>query len=168
MEEEEKQRHYALAEKLLSEQNFVPAVIAGAIATILAAGIYGVIALGSGGVAYSFMAAGIGVVIGLTMQFLGRGISTRFAIVASIYAVLGCILGNLFVVVLYAARANQVSPFDVLLNIPPSELLTWAFAGMGFADMIFWIAAIAAAAYFVKRRLSREEGAALHIYEMKH
>ena len=87
MDQEEKQRNYELAEKLLSEQNFGPAVIAGAVAMILAAGIYGVMA--SGGVSYSFMAAGIGIAIAFTMRFLGRGIATKFALVASVYAILG-------------------------------------------------------------------------------
>jgi len=168
MDREEKQRNYALAEDLLSEQNFVPAVIAGAIAMLLAAGIYGLTTLASGGFSYSFMAIGIGIAIGFTMQYLGKGIATRFAVVASIYAVLGCILGNLFAAVLYVAKVNQASPLDVLANVPLSELSDWVFADLQFVDLIFWMAAIGGAAYFVKRRLSREEALALHVYEMRH
>ncbi len=167
MEQEEKQRNYDLAEELLSEQNFIVAVIAGAVAMILAAGIYSVMTSASGGFSYSFMAAAIGIAIGFTMQYFGRGIAMKFAVVASIYAILGCILGNLFAAVLYVARANQISPFDVLLNVPASEMSGWVFADLQFADLIFWIAAVGGAVYFVKRRLSREEGVALHMYEMR-
>jgi len=166
MDQEEKQRNYDLAESLLSEQKLVSAAIAGAIAMVVAAGIFGVMA--SGGVSFSFMTAGIGVVIGFTMQFLGRGIATKFAVVASVYAVLGCLLGNLFAVVIYVARVNSVSFADVLLNTPIADLAGWIMSDLQFVDIIFWIAAIGAAAYFAKRRLSREEGLAIHIYEMNH
>ena len=165
MDQEEKQRNYDLASSLLSEQNFAAAAISGAIAMILVAGLYG--AMASGGMAYSFMAAGIGVAIGFTMQFLGRGIDTKFAVVASVYAVLGCLLGNLFAGVIYVARVNSVSTFDVLLRTPPSELASWIAADLQFVDLVFWIAAIGAAAYFAKRRLSREEGLAIHMNEMR-
>ena len=42
MKEEEKQKNYELAERLLSEQNFTAAVIAGAVATLLSAVAYGI------------------------------------------------------------------------------------------------------------------------------
>lgn len=70
MDQVEKQRNYELAEKLLSEQNFVAAAIAGAVAMILLAGIYGVVKSLSEGLYYSILAALFGVVIGLTMKGL--------------------------------------------------------------------------------------------------
>jgi hypothetical protein len=42
MKQEDKQRNYELAEKLLSEQNFAAAVVVGAVATLLAAALYGI------------------------------------------------------------------------------------------------------------------------------
>jgi len=165
MDQEEKQRNYELAEKLLSEQNFGGAAILGAVAMILAAGAYGL--MGSSGTTYSFMAAGIGLAVGLTMQYLGRGIDTKFAVVASVYAITGCLLGNLFAVVIHVARVNVVSPFEVLLRTPLSELASWIVSDLQFADLIFWIAAIGAAGYFVKRRLSREEALAIGMYEIR-
>lgn len=42
MNEEDKQRNYELAEKMISEQNFAAAVTVGAVATLLAAAIYGI------------------------------------------------------------------------------------------------------------------------------
>ena len=164
MKEEERQQQFELAETLLSEQNFVAAIISGAIATVLAAGIYAVMTAFSGGTSYSFMAAGIGAAIGFTMQFLGRGIDGKFAVVASVYAVLGCVLGNLLAVVLMISKADQVSPLTVISSIPTGELLGWVFADLQLMDLVFWMAAVAGAAYFVKRRLSREEGFALYTY----
>ena len=168
MDSVEKQRNYELAEKLLSEQNFGAAVIAGVVAIILSAGIYGIVKSLSEGLYYTILAAGIGVVIGFTMQFLGRGIDRKFALVASVYALLGCVLGNMFAVVMHVARATVVSPFDVLLNTAISELYRWMFTDLHFADLMFWIIGIGGAAYFARRPLTREEGLALHTYKMRH
>ena len=95
MDQEEKQRNYDIAEVLLSEQNFPAAVIAGAVATLLAAAIYGII-VARWNFSYGFAAAGIGIVVGISMQYLGRGIKMKFAVAAAVYTVAGCLLGNIF------------------------------------------------------------------------
>jgi hypothetical protein len=166
MDSVEKQRNYELAEKLLSEQNFGAAVIAGVVAMILSAGIYGIVKSLSESLYYSILAAGIGVVIGCTMQFLGRGIDRKFALVASAFALLGCMLGNMFAVVMRVARAIVVSPFDVLLNTAISELYGWMFKDLHIADLMFLIIGIGGAAFFARRPLTREEGLALHTYKI--
>lgn len=168
MDSGEKQRNYELAEKLLSEQKFGVAVIAGFVAMILSAGIYGIVKSLSEGLYYSVLAAGIGIVIGVTMQFLGRGIEGKFALVASVFAILGCMLGNMFAVVMHVARRIVVSPFDVLLTTEISELYEWMFTNLRFADLMFWAIGIGSAAYFSRRSLTSEEGLALHTYKMRH
>jgi dipeptide/tripeptide permease len=84
MDQEEKQRNYEKAEILLSEQNFAAAVIAGAVATVLAAAIYGIV-VARWSFSYGFAAAGIGIAIGISMQYLGRGIEMKFAVAAAAY-----------------------------------------------------------------------------------
>jgi hypothetical protein len=88
MNQEDKQRNYELAENLISEQNFVAAVIAGAVATLLAAAIYG-ITTAIWNFSYGFAAAGIGIVVGISMQNPGPGIKMKFAVVASVYTIAG-------------------------------------------------------------------------------
>ena len=168
MDSVEKLRNCELAEKLLSEQNFGAALIAGAVAMFLSAGIYGIVKSLLDSLYYSILAAGIGIGIGFTIRFLGRGIDRKFALVASVYALLGCMLGNMFAVVMDVARAIVVSPFDVLLNTAASDLYGWMFTDLHFADLMFWIIGIGGAAYFARRPLTREEGLALHTYKMRH
>ena len=74
MDDEEKQKNFELAEQLMSEQNFTAAMIAGAIAMLLAAVAYGIV-VEAWLYSYGFAAAGVGIVIGFFMGFLGRGIS---------------------------------------------------------------------------------------------
>ena len=119
MNNEEKQRNYELAEKLVSEQNFAAAVIVGAVAAILGAAAYG-ITVATWPFSYGFAAAGVGIVVGLSMQFLGRGISTKFAVAAALYTIAGCFLGNVFRVMLELAPANATSQIDILRGIFPA------------------------------------------------
>jgi hypothetical protein len=164
MKPDEKQRLCDLAEELLQQQNFVAAVIAGAVAMILAAAIYGIAKSLWEGIYpfYSIFAAGIGLAVGYAMQFLGRGIQARFAVVAAIYAFIGCVLGNMLAVVMRMARATAVSPLDIVMNVTRSEWREWMFSDMHVADLMFWLIGIGAAAYFSRRPLTREEGLALY------
>lgn len=163
-----KQRNYALAEKLLSEQNFGVAVIAGAVAMILSATAYGITRSLSESPYFSISAAGIGIVIGFTVQYLGRGIGWKYSVAAAVYAALGCMLGNMFAVVMNLARTAVVSPFDVVANSTVPTLFEWMFADVSIADLMFWFIGIGSAAYFATRPLTREQGLALHIHTMTH
>lgn len=166
MDQEDKQRNYELAEKLLSEQNFVAAVIVGAFATLVAAAVYGIV-VAKWSFSYGFAAAGIGIVVGISMQYLGRGIETKFAVAASVYTIAGCILGNVFGTVMRLPVQNAISTFDVFWSHALSVLSRWSISYISFIDLVFWFVAVAAAVFLVKRPLSRSEGLAISMYEMK-
>ena len=166
MKQEDKQRNYELAEKLLSEQNFAAAVIAGAVGTFLAAVAYGIV-VALWDFSYSFAAAGVGVVVGISMQYLGRGIETKFAVLASVYTIAGCLLGNVFMIAVTSGRAYEKSPFEIIWDKSLSELAEWAFLHVSPIDVFFWFVAIFAAAFLSRRPLSRSDRLALGMYELK-
>jgi hypothetical protein len=164
MNNEEKRENYELAQKLLAEQNFTAALIAGVVATILAAAFYG-ITLAKWSFSYGFGAAGLGIVIGFAMQYPGRGIETKFAVAASIYTIAGCILGNAFAAAVNLGRANSLA--EVLGNIEFSGLAGRLISTLSFIDLVFWFVAVWFAVFLVKRPLSRAERLAIGLYEMK-
>ena len=166
MNDEEKQKNYELAEKLISEQNFAAAVIVGAVATLLAAAAYG-ITVATWAFSYGFAAAGIGIVIALSMQFLGRGISTKFAVVATVYTIAGCVLGNLFRVIVELAVASATSPIDVLRNNSLSVFAERSVSYFSLVDLVYWFVAVFCAVFLAKRPLSRSEKLAIGMYELK-
>jgi len=166
MKQEDKQRNYELAEKLLSEQNFAAAVIVGAVATFLAAGAYGVI-VAMWNFSYGFAAAGIGIAVGISMQYLGRGIKMKFAVAASVYTIAGCILGNLFRAITELMPANATSLIDVLRNNSLSVLTERSVSYVSFVDLVFWFVAVWFSVFLVKRPLSRSERLAIGMYELK-
>jgi len=166
MNDEEKQRNYELAEKLNSEQNFAAAVIVGAVASLLAAAAYG-ITVATWAFSYGCAAVGVGIVIGLSMQFLGRGISTKFAVVATVYTITGCVLGNLFRVIVELAVANATSPIDVLRNNSLSVFAERSVSYFSLVDLVYWFVAVFSAVFLSKRTLSRSERLAIGMYELK-
>ena len=166
MNNEEKQKNYALAKKLISEQNFAAAVISGAVATLLAAAAYG-ITVATWAFSYGFAAAGVGIVIGLSMGFLGRGISTKFAVVATLYTITGCAIGNLFRVIIELAQATATSPIDVLRNNSLSVLVERSISNVSFVDLVFWFVAVFCAVFLAKRPLSRSERLAIGMFELR-
>ncbi len=166
MDDEEKQKNYELADKLISEQNFAAAVIVGAVATLLAAAAYG-ITVATWDFSYGFAAAGVGIAIGLSMGFLGRGISTKFAVVATLYTITGCAIGNLFRVIIELAQATATSPIDVLRNNSLSVLVERSISNVSFVDLVFWFVAVFCAVFLAKRPLSRSERLAIGMFELR-
>lgn len=163
MQEAQKQENYALAEKLMSEQNFAAAVVAGAVATVISATAFGII-VARWTFSYGFAAAGVGIAIGLPMGFLGRGISTKFAVLAALYVIAGSVLGNLFRLVMQLA---VTSPIDVLRNHSLSELFEQAIANIFTVNLVYWFVAVVCAAFFARRALSRSERLAIGMLELK-
>ncbi|MDH3619314.1 MAG: hypothetical protein OER91_00365 [Gammaproteobacteria bacterium] len=161
MKDEEKQKNYELAEKLLSEQNFSAAVIAGGVATLVAAAAYGYI-VARFSIVYGFAAAGVGIVIGQAMQIAGRGIEMRFSVVAAVYTIIGCALGNLINV-----TALLHSPIDTVQNTSVSDLAGRAASEISFVHLVYWFVAVFAAVFFARRALSRADRLALGMYELR-
>jgi dipeptide/tripeptide permease len=166
MDDDEKQKNYELAEKLISEQNFSAAVIAGAIAMLLSAVAYG-IAVETWAFSYGFAAAGVGIVIGFFMGFLGRGISMKFSVVAAVYTIVGCVLGNLFVKIVNLVQATAASPIDVIQSNSLSVLAQWSVSGLSLIHLVFWFVAVVAAVFLAKRSLSRAQRLAIGMLELK-
>ena len=114
---------------------------------------------------YGFAAAGVGIVIGLSMGFLGHGISTKFAVVATLYTITGCAIGNLFRVIIELAQVT--SPIDVLRNNSLSVLVERSISNVSFVDLVFWFVAVFCAVFLAKRSLSRSERLAIGLVELR-
>ena len=166
MHDEEKQKNYELAEKLISEQNFAVAVIAGAIAMLLAAIAYGIV-VELWRFSYGFAAVGVGIVIGFFMGILGRGISMKFSVVAALYTIVGCVLGNLFRVVMEKVQGTGAAPIDLLRNNSLSTLAEWSASYVSLIDLVYWFVAVFAAVFLARRPLSRAQRLAIGMHKLR-
>ena len=167
MKDEEKRKNDDLAIKLLSEQNFPAAIIAGAVATVLAAAAFGMI-VATWTFAYGFAAVGVGIVIGLAIGFVGRGIETKFAVAAAMYTIVGYVLGNLSWVIMDLAQAKGTSPIDVLEKHSLPALAAQAVSDGFSIYLAYWFVATVAAVFLSRRALSRSDRLAIGLYEPRH
>lgn len=164
MRDEEKQTHYEVARRLLSEQNFPAAAVGGAITALLSAVAYGIV-VERWPMTYGFAAAGVGVVVGFFTGFLGPGITAKFSVLAAVYTIAGCVLGSLFVRIWNEARGPASSLTDVLADNPLPVLARWSVSGLSFIHLVFWFVAVFAAAFLARRALSRSDRLALRLFE---
>jgi hypothetical protein len=166
MDNEEKQKNYEIARKLIAEQNFTAAIVAGAIATLLAAAAYA-ITVSVLPIAHGFAVAGIGVVIGVSMGFLGRGIATKFAVAATLYTILGCFVGTVFRVLMALAPPSATSPLDALRDNSLSVIVERSISHIHLIDLVYWFIAVFAAVFLARRALSRSQRLAIALFEMR-
>lgn len=117
---------------------------------------------------YGFCAAGIGIVVGLSMRFLGRGFSTRFAVAAAALTIAGCLLGRFFRVVIQVAVNRSITPLEVLRQDSFQDLAERAAAYFSLIDLVYWFVAVFFAAFLAIRPLTRSDRLAVGIYKKNH
>jgi len=123
------------------EQRLVPAAVAGSIAALAGAVVWAAITVTTE-YQIGWMAIGIGVLVGLTVRKVGRGVDASFGVVGAALAFVACLFGNLFAVVGYLAKAVDGSVFQILGELDlaiAQELLAATFSPM---DLLFYGLAI--------------------------
>ncbi len=103
----------AFNQRLKDEQNFGLAVLAGGCAALLSSILWALFALISG-YKTGFAAILVGLAVGYTIRKFGKGVEEKFQILAAVYAVLGCLLGNVFAGIVLIVQQANVSLFRVL------------------------------------------------------
>ncbi len=89
----------------------------------------------------AYMAIGVGLAVGHGVRFFGAGISQKFGFIGALFAMLGCLLGNLFSQIGFIAQTESLGyieiikllDFDLLISIyadsfSPIDLLFYGFA----------------------------------------
>lgn len=165
MNQDDKIRSQQRAEKLLGEQNFTAAAIAGAVAAVLAAVAFAIVTW-KWPFSYGFAAVGIGIMVGAAMQYLGRGIETKFAVLAAIYTVLGCALGIFLRESVTLSPGEGFLPVFALRQDELSLLVDKAAANVSAIVVVFWLVAVWCAVFLVKRPLSRADRLAIGTREL--
>lgn len=149
-----------MARQLRAEQNLPQGALAGA-----GAGVFGALAL-LVFVTVSGMPPGVTVVVpaalvGLAVQYGGRGLGGAFVVVSTALAAGSLMLGHLLAA---GVMRGIYSELTLVAALAPSELpLSWGFylTLLGALDPLYQVAALGAAAYFARRRLNKYQHQAL-------
>lgn len=143
-------------QKFEAEQSMVGGFLAGGAAALAGAGVWAVITVLTG-YQIGFMAIGIGFLVGLAVQFVGKGINKMFGVMGAALALIGCLLGNYFTVVHFVGEAQGLGFFETLTRISPAaipELMAITFSPM---DLVFYGIAIYEGFRLSFRKITHEE-----------
>jgi hypothetical protein len=143
-------------QKFENEQSMVGGLLAGGAAALVGAGVWALVTVLTG-YQIGFMAIGIGFLVGLAVQFAGKGINKIFGVMGAALALFGCLLGNYFTVVHFVGEAEGLGFFDTLNRISPAaipELMAITFSPM---DLVFYGIAVYEGFKLSFRKITHEE-----------
>jgi hypothetical protein len=143
--------------ELLSEQNFDAGLLAGITAALIGA-ITWIIGAAITEHQLGWMAMGVGLLVGLSIRFFGKGIERIFGILGAILSLLGCVLGNFLVIVILVSYSEDVFILDLLTSSGFSSLFSIMFDTLQWFDFLFYGIAILAG-YFLALKRTRIEAA---------
>jgi hypothetical protein len=126
-------------EQLEDQPNLFMGLIGGVIAMLVGAMVWGAITYFTE-YQISWMAIGLGFLVGVTIRFFGKGKTMIFGISGAVLALIGCLLGNLLFYSGVIAReegASFLEVFSFFLLTPAAavEVFTIAF---DFRDILFY------------------------------
>ncbi len=97
------------------KQNLPIAVIAGLAAAVVSAAVWAAVTVITN-FQIGWMAVGVGFLVGLGVR-MGKGVDPIYRKIAAVLALVGCVLGNIFTLIGYVAKEEQLNVFSVLIQL---------------------------------------------------
>jgi hypothetical protein len=141
--------------ELLSEQNFDAGLLAGITAALIGAITW---TIGAAITEYQlgWMTIGVGLLVGFGIRFFGKGIERIFGILGAIFSLLGCLLGNFFVIVILVSYSEDVFILDLLTSSSFGSLFSIMSNTLEWFDFLFYGIAILAGYFWAIKRVKEE------------
>ena len=129
-------------ERIHGQQNLAMAILGGVVASIVGAVLWAVITAVTQ-FQIGFMAIGVGFLVGWAVWNLGHGVTTLYGVIGGLFALFGCLLGNLLTFCYFAGQEAGMPVLDVLNSVLASGsivgVLTETFSPM---DLLFYAIAV--------------------------
>ncbi len=107
----------------------------------------------------------LGLALGLVVRRAGRGLDWRFPLIAAGLAVIGALVGNIFVAATATATEFDTGTLTVLRAVTSMTWPEFFAEKMTPADWVYMLFGAIVAAVYAKRRLSRREFLALRKWQ---
>jgi hypothetical protein len=121
-----------------SEPNLLMGMIGGGVAMLVSAVIWGLITYITE-YQISWMAIGVGFLVGLAVRFFGRGDSMLYGVIGALLSLGGCLLGNLFFYAGVLAQTQGASLLEALFYLADPAVLADVFvAAFHPMDLLFY------------------------------
>lgn len=143
-------------ERLKMEQNLPMGFLAGSAAAIAGAIVWALITV-STEYQIGYMAVGVGFLVGYAVRFMGKGIDKVFGVMGALLALTGCLLGNFFSLVGFAAKQDDIGVLDILVSIDYSLVPGAMMETFSPMDLLFYGIAIYEGYRFSFRLITEQE-----------
>lgn len=143
-------------DSLRSEQNIVAGALAGLAAALLGAGIWAVVTIVTE-YQIGWLAVGIGVLVGFSVRFAGKGIDQTFGIAGAVLSLVGCVVGNVLTMTYFISVSEGMSFMDILVQLDFAityELLASTFE---IIDVLFYGMAVYFGYKYSFRQVSEDD-----------
>lgn len=126
-------------EQIDYDSNYMLGLIAGGVAMLVGATIWGVITYFTQ-YQIGYMSIGLGFLVGIAFRFFGKGHSLIFGLSSAVLSLIGCVLGNFLFYVGVIAQSESTAFLEVLFFLITNpfsviELFTLAF---DVRDLLFY------------------------------
>lgn len=129
-------------ERLKAEQNFPMAVLGGVLASIICAFIWAIITVATK-YQISYMAMGVGVAVGFTIQKFGKGLTPVYGILGAGLALIACFCGNIISYTCFIAdQYESYSYLEAISNLNWDISMSIAIETFQPMDVLFYGLAI--------------------------
>lgn len=128
-------------EQTLLSQNYPLGLIAGIVAGLVGAVLWAVITVATE-YQIGYMAIAIGLMVGFSMRFAGKGVKPIFAITGGAIAFLSCVLGNFLSLIGFLANEEGLGYFQVINLIDFSAVPSIMVETFNPMDLLFYGLAI--------------------------
>jgi len=142
--------------KLKDHQDLYSAVVGGSLAVLISAIIWAIVTVATK-YQIGYMAIGVGLLVGYSVQFFGAGIDKKFGYLGAFLSLLGCILGNLFSQVGFIAQEHSLGYFEVLTYLNFGLIIEILVESFSPIDILFYGIATYEGYIFAFRRVSFQE-----------
>jgi hypothetical protein len=123
------------------QQNLLLGFLAGFMALLVSTGLWVTIAAATG-CRCTFLAPGLGFLVGGGVQFFGRGVIRLFAGLSTALTALGCTLAPLFTACAALAASRNADFWSTVATLQPRAALTLLRQGLAPVDALFFLLAL--------------------------
>lgn len=123
--------------KLRNHQDFNYAIVGGLLAMLVSAVIWAVITVAAK-YQIGYMALGVGLLVGFTVRYFGAGIDKKFGYLGAVLSLSGCLLGNLFSQIGFAAIDQSQSYFEIISFLNPGLIFSVLAETFQPMDLLFY------------------------------
>lgn len=156
----EAQQVAEFAQQVQSAQRLRPAIIASIFAAVGGALLWVAVTLWSG-YQISWMAVGVGWIVGVAVRYAGYGVHWHFGLVSVLGTVLGCVLGNILIAVTLMSGASLQVAANLVPHLAVADVALAISESFHRTDIAFYVGALYAGWYYAFRRISDAELARL-------